>query len=154
MKKDMQPKKNSKLNKYLKIFLYFLLVTGVCAILPIPGGHLWRGLHVFAGFIFLILVSVHMGKNWKWYKAWITGKLKNEKSKLSKSITGYFFLMLFSLSFDAFLPENIFLIIHIGIGSLWSMGMIKHFKGKQKRKVEKVSKDKHSESLISKEQVF
>lgn len=49
MKKDMQPKKNSKLNKYLKIFLYFLLVTGVCAILPIPGGHLWRGLHVFCG---------------------------------------------------------------------------------------------------------
>lgn len=150
----MQPKKSSKLNESLKIFLYFLLVTGVCAFLPVPCGHLWRGLHIFSGFIFLILVGVHMGKNRKWYKVWITGKLKNGKSKLSKSITGYFFLMLFSLSFDAFLPESIFLIIHIGIGTVWIMGTIKHFKSNQKRKMGNVSKNKRSESLISKEQVF
>lgn len=150
----MQQRKNSKLNKCLKVFLYFLLTTGVCAILPIPGGHLWRGLHIFSGFIFLILVGVHMGKNWKWYKAWITGKLKNEKSKLSKSITGYFFLMIISLSFDTFLPKSVFLVIHILIGSVWIIGMIKHFKSKEKRRVDKVSKNKLAEPLISKEQTI
>lgn len=131
----MQQRKKSKLNKYLKIFLYSLLITGACAILPIPGGHLCRGLHIFSGFIFLILVGVHMSRNRKWYKAWIAGKLKNEKSKLSKSITGYFFLMIISLSFDAFLPRSVFLIIHIWIGTVWIIGMIKHFKSKQKQTI-------------------
>lgn len=133
----MQSKKNSRLNKNLKIFLYFLLVTGVmytlilCGILPKVGGYLWRSLHIFSGFIFLILVGAHMSKYWKWYKAWITGKLKSEKSKQTKSISIYFFLMIFSISSDGFLPRGLYLFTHVLIGTVWIIGIIRHFRSKK-----------------------
>ena len=135
--KNMQSKKNSGLNRALRIFLYFLLVTGVIhtlilyGIIPQTDSGLWGGLHMVSGLVFLILVGVHAGKYWKWYKLWFRGKLKCEKGRLVKFISVFFLLMLFSISSDGFLPRNIYILIHVLIGGVWIIGIIRHFKSKK-----------------------
>ncbi|MDR2038011.1 MAG: DUF4405 domain-containing protein [Bacteroidales bacterium] len=133
----MKSKKNKWLNKFLKVFLYILLATGVVYtlmlynILPPGNDELWGGLHRISGFVFLIFVLVHCIKNRKWYKAWFTQKLKNKKSRLAKFISVSFVLMLLSVMSEDLFTQNQFVLIHILIGSVWILGILSHFNSKK-----------------------
>jgi hypothetical protein len=137
----MKSENKKRLNIVLKLFLYFILGTGVIETLAIYGvipqceNHLWGSLHITAGFIFMILVGWHLAIYRKWYKAWFTRKLKGTNSRLTKLISLLFFLMLFSIFSEELLPENVFICIHILISSLWIAGIILHFRSKKRSNV-------------------
>jgi hypothetical protein len=119
----MKSGKNKKLKALLEICLYTILITGIVFALKIydltpPALEgLSIGfiiLHKILGYVFLALILWHALIYWKWYKAWGSGKMKNNKNNsLTKSISVLFLLVTFSLFFEDILPQNVYLWGHI-----------------------------------------
>lgn len=87
----MKSKKNKWLIISLKISLYIVLITGIVFLWVIyrtTPSILNRGIktlveaHKILGYIFLGLILWHALIYRKWYRAWISGKIKNKKKNI------------------------------------------------------------------------
>ena len=136
----MKSGKNKWLTTVLEVSLYVILATGVvyilaiCDIIPhyLYGGvKILAMLHRVLGFIFIGLVLWHALTWKKWYTVWFRGKLKNKKSLLTKSISVLFILFTVSLFFEHVLPHKVFIWVHVIIGTIWMLLIMKHVSSKR-----------------------
>lgn len=122
-------------------FLYIILVTGIgflpialgiAPTLLIDGKLLFIMPHKILGYIFYILILYHAFIHRKWYKAWISGKIKKTRnSQITKSISVLFLLIIILFLFGDLLPRKIYAVSHSGIGLIWIILMICHIKIKR-----------------------
>jgi len=135
--------KNTKtiITTLLELFLYIIFISGIFFLLLVLGKASpelikWKLIfiltHKILGYIFLLLIFWHCLINRKWYKAWISGKIKNRKiSLLTKWISILFLIMLFSFFFNGIFPRTIYATSHAILGITWMVLTICHIKKKR-----------------------
>jgi len=137
------------LTTLLELFLYIIFISGVLFLLLVLGKAPtplieWKLIfiitHKILGYIFGMLIIWHCLINWKWYRAWFSGKIKNtKKSLLTKSVSILFVVMIFSSFFEGVFPRQVYACGHGIIGLTWMILMIYHIRAK-KSVSKKVSK--------------
>ena len=70
--------------KLVKVLSWLLVITGLVyalklfGVLPMPHpGCMWKKVHVVLGIITIVMCLWHCIDHWKWYKAWLNGRLRN-----------------------------------------------------------------------------
>ena len=129
--------------RFVKILLWLLAITGVVYALKVfgilPMHHpecMWLKVHTFLGIVTLVMALWHCIDHWKWYKAWLRGRLKNRIPNvvLVKWTTCFFFLTMLVLLLDWAWPSKALVVAHIATASVWIALSAKHCKSKSRHK--------------------
>ena len=125
--------------KLVKVLSWLLVITGLVyalklfGILPMPHPEcMWKKVHVFLGIITSVMCLWHCIDHWKWYKAWLNGRLRNNIRNvvLAKWTTLFFVLMIGILLLDWIWPSKLYAAAHIITAFSWMVIVSKHCKSK------------------------
>lgn len=111
---------------------FLLIVLGIAPSPLVEGKLAFIVPHKILGYIFLALVLCHAIMHRKWYKAWLSGRLKKTKSnQITKLLSILFLLIVVFFLFGSIFSREIYALGHSAIGLTWIMLMIYHFKAKK-----------------------
>lgn len=132
MSKKNKSHSTSWLIGILCILLFLILISGIGLLLTgSKTGSSWMNVHKFSGIIFCISLLIHIISHFKWYKAWLTGKIKKQnKVKFTIGCSVFFVLLIIGFLLKPILIPY-YGIIHGIIGIVGCILMVFHFKDKR-----------------------
>lgn len=134
MSRNNKSHSTSWLISIISILLFFVLISGIGLLLTgSETGSSWMSVHKFSGILFCIALLIHVINHFKWYKAWLTGKIKKQsRVKFTIACSVFFVLLIIGFLLKPILIPY-YGIIHGIIGVLGCILMVFHFKDKRKR---------------------